>query len=232
VRAAAALRPPLARIGGGIAALWLAVAGCGAAGGGGGSAGHAGVRATPGARTSPSTPVMVPATPAAIRPLDVTGAPPAPEAFAGGTAPAPVRLRIAAIGVDTTLERLGLNGDGTIEVPSDPNQAGWYTNGPAPGEQGPAVILGHLDSATGPAVFWRLSSLKAGSEVAVAREDGSTATFVVQRVTSFPVDRFPTDQVYGATSDPELRLITCGGAYSVLQRRYLNNVVVFAVLRR
>ena len=203
------------------------MAGCGAADGGG----RAAASATPEARATAAAPApaMVQATPV-VRPLDVTGAPPAPEPFAGGTAPEPARLRIPAIGVDTSIERLGLNGDGTIEVPADPAEAGWYTNGPAPGEQGPAVILGHLDSATGPAVFYRLSSLRQGSEVLVSRADGSTATFRVTRVTSFPVNDFPSDQVYGATTDPELRLITCGGAYSLLQRRYLANVVAFATL--
>jgi hypothetical protein len=230
VRSAPAVRPPIdrRRIGVGIAALWLAVAGCGAAGGGGRPAS---VKATPVARASAPAPVMVPATPN-VRSLDLTGAPPAPQSFAGGDAPPPTRLRIGAIGVDTAVERLGLNADNTIAVPKDANEVGWYTNGPAPGEQGPAVILGHLDSATGPAVFWRLSSLKAGSEVVVAREDGSTATFRVQRVASFPVDAFPSDQVYGATTDAELRLITCGGQFSFAQRRYLSNVVVFAALER
>jgi Sortase domain len=229
VRAAPPVRPPLGRVSGGIAALWLAVASCGAAGGG--AASHGTARAAPVARATATPPVMVQVTPI-IRSLDLSGAPPAPAPVAGGGTAAPARLRIAAIGVDAAIERLGLNGDGTIEVPRDPGEAGWYTDGLAPGEQGPAVILGHLDSATGPAVFWRLSSLKAGSEVVVAREDGSSATFSVQRVSSFPVDAFPTDQVYGATTDPELRLITCGGQYSLVQRRYLQNVVVFAVLER
>jgi len=217
---------PAGSLVGAIAALWLAVAGCGAASGGG----HAGAPATAAATRAPATaPAMVQATPV-VRSLDVTGAPPAPEAFAAGAAPAPARLRIANIGVDTAIERLALNGDGTIEVPSDPREAGWYTNGPSPGEQGPAVILGHLDSATGPAVFYRLSSLRPGNEVVVTREDGSAVTFRVTRVASFPVDAFPSDQVYGATADPELRLITCGGTYSVVQRRYLANVVAFAAL--
>lgn len=172
---------------------------------------------------------MVPTTPIP-RALDLTGAPPAPGISGDGTAPAPNHLTIPSLGVDTAVVRLGLNPDNTIQVPSDPSQAGWYTNGPAPGEQGPAVILGHLDSVTGPAVFYHLSSLRAGAQIVVDRDDGSAATFVVERVASFPVASFPTDQVYGATTDPELRLITCGGQYSLLQRRYLENVVVFAVL--
>ncbi len=166
------------------------------------------------------------------RSLDLTGAPPAPETSVGGTGPAPTRLRIPDLKVETGVVRLGLNPDNTIEVPSDPSQAGWYAKGPAPGQQGPAVILGHLDSLTGPAIFYHLSTLRPGSQVVVTREDGSTATFAVQRVATFPVDGFPTAQVYGATTDPELRLITCGGQYSLTQRRYPQNVVAFAVLVR
>jgi sortase (surface protein transpeptidase) len=172
---------------------------------------------------------MVPTTPIP-RALDVTGAPPAPDVSGDGTAPPPTHLTIPSLRVDTTVVRLGLNSDDTVEVPSDPGQVGWYANGPAPGEQGPAVILGHLDSVTGPAVFFHLASLPAGARILVGRQDGSTAAFVVQRVATFPVASFPTDQVYGATTDPELRLITCGGEYSFVQRHYLENVVVFAVL--
>ena len=204
-------------------ALWLAVAGCSATG-----AQHpTAARKAP--RPTPSAPVMIQTTPI-TRSLDLTGAPPAPDVTGDGTAPAPARLKIPGLAIDTAVVRLGLNSDNTIQVPSDPNQVGWYANGPAPGEEGPAVILGHLDSVTGPAIFWRLSSLRPGSQVLVTREDGSADTFVVQRVASFPVDSFPTDQVYGLTTDPELRLITCGGQYSFTQRRYLQNTVVFAVL--
>ncbi|TMC08105.1 MAG: class F sortase [Chloroflexi bacterium] len=224
MRAAAPVRPPLTCIGAVLAALWLAVASCGAGGAPRVSTGHPAA-----ARPSPSAPVMIQTTPI-TRSLDLAGAPPAPDVSGSGTAPAPTRLAIPALKIDASVVRLGLNSDNTIEVPSDPNQVGWYTNGPAPGEQGPAVILGHLDSVTGPAIFFHLSTLRAGSQVLVSREDGSTATFVVQRVASFAVDSFPTEQVYGLTTDPEIRLITCGGQYSFAQRRYLQNVVVFAAL--
>lgn len=208
-------------------ALWLAVAGCGAAG----SQHPAAARTAATAHPAPTQSIMVQTTPI-TRSLDLTGAPPAPESSGGGTGPAPTRLRIPDLKVDAGVVRLGLNPDNTIEVPSDAGQAGWYANGPAPGEQGPAVILGHLDSQFGPAIFYHLSSLRPGSQVAVTREDGSTATFAVQRVATFSVDAFPTAQIYGATTDAELRLITCGGQYSLTQRRYLQNVVAFAVLVR
>src|SRR5262245_14528767 len=167
-------------------------------------------------------PVIAPS----IRPLDLQGAPPAPTTVTGSDAPPPVRIRIPAIGVDSTLARLGLNADGTIQVPPHFDEAGWYSGGPVPGQPGPAVILGHLDSYTGPAVFYRLSSLRAGSTVEIARSDGSHVTFTVQRVATFPVSNFPTDEVYGATVEPELRLITCAGAFDVARGRYTTNTVV------
>jgi sortase (surface protein transpeptidase) len=165
-----------------------------------------------------------------IRPaLDVNGPPGPPSAVASNGSP-PARVRIPSIGVDSSLGRLGLNSDGSIEVPADFNQAGWYDKGPAPGEIGPAVVLGHLDSNTGPAVFARLASLKTGAEILVIRQDGTQLRFVVERVASFSTDAFPTDQVYGVTAGPALRLITCGGNFNVGRGRYSANVVAFATL--
>src|SRR6266536_4361341 len=198
-----------------LAALAVGLSGCGAVGGGAAAA-HG-----PAPHAVATAPVMRVTQPT-VRPLELTGAPPAP-ATGGGGAPEPARVRLPAIGVDSGLARLGLNGDGTIQVPPDPNQAGWYTGGPAPGEPGPAVIVGHLDSYTGPAVFHRLSATRPGEEVWVSRADGSRLRFVVQRVATFPVDGFPTQDVYGVTAEPGLRLITCGGAFSFAQRRYLSN---------
>jgi sortase (surface protein transpeptidase) len=154
-----------------------------------------------------------------------------PERASGSysrAAPAPARIRIPGIGVDSSLAQLGLQADGSIEVPSDFNQAGWYTKGPAPGEPGPAVIVGHVDSYTGPAVFARLSALHAGDRVTISRVDGSQVDFAVQRLATFSVDSFPTQDVYGATPEPALRLITCGASFSPTRRRYLGNLVVFA----
>lgn len=205
-----------------LAVLTLATAGCGAA-----SAGGHPVAGRPGLPAAGSPPTMQLVVPS-VRPLDVAGSPPAPASVASGTTPAPVRVRIPAIGVDSMLVSLGLNADGTIQVPPNSSEAGWYQNGPAPGDPGPAVILGHLDSVTGPAVFYRLSSMRAGQQVQVVRADGSVVTFVVQRIATFPVASFPTREVYGATTAPELRLITCGGSFDYVQGRYQANVVVFA----
>ncbi len=164
-----------------------------------------------------------------VQPLDSgSSGLPAPSGVTASRAAAPTRLRIPAIGVDSTLGQLDKKADGTMDVPSDFNQPGWYARGPAPGEKGPAVILGHLDSYTGPAVFWRLSVLHAGDVIEVDREDGSKVTFKVTRIASFSVDSFPTAEIYGPSAGPELRLITCGGTYSLTRRQYLSNVVAFA----
>jgi sortase (surface protein transpeptidase) len=169
--------------------------------------------------------------PPTVRPLDSgSSGLPAPSGVTASRAAPPTRIRIPTIGVDAGIVELDQRPDGTIEVPSDWNTPGWYARGPAPGEAGPAVILGHLDSFTGPAVFWRLSSLQAGDVVQIDRKDGSHLTFTISRTATFNVDSFPTRDVYGTSSGPELRLITCGGSYSVSRHQYLSNVVAFATL--
>jgi hypothetical protein len=209
-------------------ALLLALAGA-IPGCGGSAPGAAAVgQGHPTSRPS-SSPAQINLVPPTVQPLDSgSSGLPAPSGVTASRAAPPARLRIPAIGVDSTLGQLDKKADGTMDVPSDFNQPGWYTRGPAPGEKGPAVILGHLDSYTGPAVFWRLSSLHAGDVVEVDRADGSKATFKVTRTASFSVDSFPTADVYGPTAGPELRLITCGGSYSLARRQYLSNVVAFA----
>lgn len=141
---------------------------------------------------------------------------------------APVRLRIPTIGVDTALGELGRAEDLTVEVPSDPASAGWYAEGVRPGEPGPAVLLGHVDSRHGPAVFFRLSDLRPGDPVLVDRADGSLVTFTVTRSEQYPKTAFPSDQVYVPTLSPELRLITCGGFFDRQTGFHRDNVIVFA----
>lgn len=162
------------------------------------------------------------------------GAPAAPVgAEPTGTVAAPVSMAIPSIGVRSDLLRLGVNGDGTVEVPplTPDDQAGWYQRGPAPGAVGPAVVLGHVDSAEwGPGVFFDLGALRPGDEITVTREDGSVAVFAVDRVERHRKDDFPTIEVYGNTDDAQLRLITCGGAFDPDARSYEDNVVAFASL--
>ncbi len=140
----------------------------------------------------------------------------------------PLTLVIPAIGVSTPLVSLGLNPDKTVEVPSDPTKAGWYRLGPAPGSPGSAVILGHVDSQDGPAVFYRLKNLKAGDQLSVARADGSVARFAVQSIRTYANDDFPAAQVYRNKGARTLTLVTCGGTYDKANGGYQANVVVSA----
>jgi sortase (surface protein transpeptidase) len=142
----------------------------------------------------------------------------------------PVRIVIHAIGVNAPVIRLGLNPDGTLEVPTVFTQTGWWSGGPAPGQKGPAVIVGHVDSFRGPAVFYRLKALKRGDVIVVTRADGKTARFSVLRHIEVPKSHFPTSTVYGDVPYPGLRLITCGGSFDQSTGHYVDNVIVFARL--
>lgn len=143
----------------------------------------------------------------------------------------PVSLRIPSIGVRASqLVGLAYTKAGELEVPKDFNTPGWFTPGPSPGQLGPAVIAGHVDSKAGPAVFFKLGALKPGAKVFVGRKDGTTATFSVDRVERYPKDQFPTDKVYGPTNRAELRLITCGGTFDRAIGHYRDNIVAYAHL--
>jgi sortase (surface protein transpeptidase) len=142
----------------------------------------------------------------------------------------PVRLRIPSIGVDARLDQVGLDPDGTIAAPTSYQNAAWYAGGPKPGERGPAILLGHVDSKnTGPAVFFKVATLKEGAEVLVDRKDGSTVRFRVSGRIQVAKDRFPANIVYGPTLAPSLRLVTCGGKFNYHTNHYLDNIVVTAV---
>src|SRR6516162_6546513 len=140
----------------------------------------------------------------------------------------PVSLTIPLIGVQTQLITLGLDAGGALQVPSSTSVAGWYTGSPRPGSVGSAIIVGHIDSLTGPGVFYRLAELRPGNDVYVKRADGTTAEFRVTSVQTYLKDHFPTQTVYGPTPDAELRLITCGGAFDAATSHYLSNIVVYA----
>jgi sortase (surface protein transpeptidase) len=159
-----------------------------------------------------------------------TPAPPKSAAALARAPSPPVHIAIPAIGVSAAVVRLGLDADGALQVPGDFDVTGWFTGGPAPGETGPAVIAGHIDSRGGPAVFYRLRELRAGQRVTVTRRDGSSVHFAVDGVAQYPKDAFPTMAVFGPSPDPLLRLITCGGAFDRSQRSYRDNVVVTARL--
>jgi sortase (surface protein transpeptidase) len=141
-----------------------------------------------------------------------------------------VRLQVPAIGVDSKLMALGLQDDGSLEVPPAGFPAGWFTGAPRPGEVGPAVMAGHVDWGGSPGVFYNLRSLKPGDQITVSRADGTAVVFAVTSVQQFPKDAFPSKAVYGNLDHPGLRLITCGGSFDRGARSYVDNIVVFADL--
>lgn len=145
---------------------------------------------------------------------------------------APAELRIPKLNLNAEFEApLGLKEDRTIEVPETYTKVGWYENGATPGEVGPAVVLGHVDSYEGPAIFWPLGKLEEGDEIEIEREDGTTAVFVVEYSKRFDQDEFPTELVYGPTEKPTLRLVTCTGTFDKAAQKYSHNLVVFATLK-
>lgn len=153
---------------------------------------------------------------------------PGPAAEQVGEPATPTRVRIPAIDVDAAIVGLGIGGDGTLDVPWDFEVTGWYTGRATPGDAGPSVVVGHFDSKTGPAVFYDLRELEPGDIIQVDRSDGLVAYFRVAEAVVVDKDDFPTDDVYGATSEPALRLITCSGVFDRKQDTYPGNLVVFA----
>jgi hypothetical protein len=139
----------------------------------------------------------------------------------------PVRVVIDAIGVSAAVAAVGLEPDGTLSPPRDPSTVGWHSGSRIPGDRGPAVMVGHVDSAHGPAVFTGLDNLEVGDVIDVESGDGGIVSFAVSSVTRHPKHAFPTDAVYGPTPDSELHLITCGGSFD-RETGYADNVVVTA----
>lgn len=142
----------------------------------------------------------------------------------------PTRLRIPDIYVDTHFVPLGLQKNGEIEIPKGYEEVGWYTYGPTPGELGPSVVLGHVDSYKGPGVFLFLGQLSPGDSIYVDREDGTTATFRVTTLERYDRDAFPTEKVYGDIDHAGLRLVTCSGEFDQRSQLYDRILVVYAEL--
>jgi hypothetical protein len=153
---------------------------------------------------------------------------PARRSLVDRSAAPPRWIRIRAIGVSAAVIPLHLNPDRTLQTPERWEQTGWYVGGPEPGERGPAVVAGHVDSTSGPAVFYRLGQLHRGASILIRRVDRSVVRFRVDRVERWPKDRFPTGRVYRRTADAELRLITCGGAFDSSTGHYQDNTIVYA----
>lgn len=144
----------------------------------------------------------------------------------------PSWIDIPSIGARSTLVELGLDANKSIQIPpvDKPLQAGWYKYSPTPGQVGPSVVVGHIDGDHQKGIFWRLHDVKPGDKVSIGRADGITVTFTVNKVDRVQKSAFPTSAVYGNTADPELRLITCGGAFDATTGHYLENLIVYATM--
>lgn len=171
---------------------------------------------------APGTPPPAPAAPTTSTSASTSASADAPARVV------PAALRLPSIDVDDSLLRLGIAPDGTAEVPTDYARVGWFDRGEVPGALGPTVLLGHVDSRTGPAAFYRLRELRPGDPVEVDRSDGTTARYVVTRTEQVAKDRFPTFAVFGTTRDDVVRLVTCAGTFDRGARSYTDNLVVHA----
>ncbi|KAA5834478.1 class F sortase [Saccharopolyspora hirsuta] len=194
--------------------------------------GHRGGRATAPVLVAAALSLVLSGCSAADQPLDL-GTTTAPQQVQAATALAPsppTWIEVPRIDARSSLVPLGLNPDRTVELPSvhEPMQAGWYRYSPTPGAVGPAVVLGHVNGDGQDGVFARLRELQPGDEIRIGRQDGQVARFVVHRMAQEPKSGFPADEVYGDTADPQLRLITCGGAFDGTARSYRDNIIAFA----
>lgn len=182
------------------------------------------------AAQTPARSGPAPTTAAATKAAELPGVEAASAAPHSAATTRPTHLTISSLGVSTSLQPLDLLADGSLEPPAHWQEAGWYAKGVVPGHVGPAVIAGHVDSTTGPAIFYRLDEATVGTTVIVTDQNGTALTFVVDRIEKFAKDQFPTKVVYGPTPDPELRLITCTGDFDTQAHSYVDNLVVSAHL--
>ena len=155
---------------------------------------------------------------------------PPPVATLATVRSVPTNLSVPAIGLSVSLSTLGTNADGTVQVPTDVQQPGWFRLGPSPGQVGSAVILGHVDNYAGPGVFFELRTLVAGDQVYVTLSDGDTAQFGVSSVAMYSKQQFPDQDVYASHGSSALQLVTCGGVFDHQTGSYLSNIVVYSSL--
>jgi hypothetical protein len=167
------------------------------------------------ARTSPVAVTTPPATTLATSPLPVAVA-------------RPVQVDIPAVGLSAPVVPVGLNVAGQMVMPN-PSVAGWYRLGPAPGAVGPAVIVGHVDTYKGAAVFYQLTAVRVGEEIVVVRADGGRSRFVITAVTVVRKAVFPTQDVFAPTPTASIRLITCTGTFDLRSRHYVDSLIVWGV---
>jgi sortase (surface protein transpeptidase) len=171
---------------------------------------------------------IAPTTSSAPAPLAV----PQQQVYSKAMSPSkPVRLTIPKIAVDTEVTSTGLGQSGAIQMPERYDITAWYTGSPTPGELGPAIIAGHVDSFKGTGIFFRLRELQPGDTVSVSRVDGTTATFKITSLEQYPKNSFPTQKVYGNITYAGIRLITCGGAFDSQTYEYTDNIVAYGELQ-
>ncbi|WP_225796007.1 class F sortase [Streptomyces aculeolatus] len=168
-----------------------------------------------------------PPPPPAARTPHTPATPPAGEDLPVLGPARPVRITVEDIGLDAAVDAVGTADDGTIALPDQGDHAGWYTASPTPGQRGNALLVGHVDTTRGPAVFYALGALRKGDRIAVQRADGSTAQFTVTTTNVYPQKRFPTETVYAPTTQPRLTLITCTD-WDNATRTYTANLVITA----
>ena len=140
---------------------------------------------------------------------------------------APCRIKIRSIGVDAPVISLGLRSNGTLEVPTDYSETGWWSGGAKPGQIGSTVVVGHVDNRRGPAVFYKLPKLKAGDIVTVSRVKRPPVHYVIEDLGTWAKANFPSEIVYGPTPISEIRLITCGGVFNRATGHYADNIIAF-----
>ncbi|WP_084729945.1 class F sortase [Streptacidiphilus neutrinimicus] len=178
--------------------------------------------------TPPASRSVAPADVGTLPQTSTTQGSPPPNSAA--IAPAPVRIRIPGIHLDSALVDLQVQPDGHLAAPAEPDQVGWWSDGPHPGDPGAAIIVGHIDSRTGPAAFYHLSALRPGDSVTIDRADHTRIAFIVQALRQYAKSALPDQDVYTPAGPPALRLITCGGPYDHRAHQYLDNLVVYAAL--
>jgi hypothetical protein len=139
----------------------------------------------------------------------------------------PMAIAIPTIGVEATIVEVGLQADGAMQLP-DPDQVGWYKLGPRPGAPGPAVLVGHVDSRTGPALFYHLRKLRPGDEILIGQHGGATTRFLVGRLEQLPKTALPTKRIWTTATRPLLRLVSCGGRFDRAIGHYRDNIIVYA----
>jgi sortase (surface protein transpeptidase) len=186
--------------------------------------------ATPAAQPAPTS--IVPSTATSTPAVDPTPSlsTPVVETVAVRVTDRPERLRIPSLGIDSVVQWVGLDDQGRMDTPSNYVDTAWYEHGPRPGMQGNAVIAGHLDSATGPAVFYRLGDLRPGDEIIVVASDGEELRFVVEASESYHVSDAPLSRIFGPAGESRLNLITCSGRFDRSVQEYDQRLVVYTKL--